>query len=118
MMAEESIQAATKSGRTRPTFHYLDVLGEATLSIILNWLTRLLRKRPDIIAWLEDPRCMLSKYPDGRLKTMHGRGTCRKRMHYAADITAQRSCAQSGRKPAIARIPFRSSSSVRRWILS
>jgi len=30
---------------------------------------------------------MLSKYPDGRLKTMHGGGTCRKRMHYAADIT-------------------------------
>jgi len=30
---------------------------------------------------------MLSKHPDGTLETMHGGGTCRKRMHYAADIT-------------------------------
>jgi len=30
---------------------------------------------------------MFSKHPDGTLKTMHGGGTCRKRMHYAADIT-------------------------------
>jgi succinate dehydrogenase/fumarate reductase flavoprotein subunit len=30
---------------------------------------------------------MFSKFPDGRLQTMHGGGTSRKRMHFAADIT-------------------------------
>jgi len=30
---------------------------------------------------------MLTKVPEGQLKALHGGGTCRKRMHYAADIT-------------------------------
>ena len=40
-----------------------------------------------MLAWLENMGCMFSKSEDGRLKSLHGGGTCRKRMHYAADIT-------------------------------
>jgi len=42
---------------------------------------------PGVVGWLLDLGCMFSKGPDGRLQTMHGGGTCRKRMHYAGDIT-------------------------------
>jgi succinate dehydrogenase/fumarate reductase flavoprotein subunit len=42
---------------------------------------------PGAIQWLESLGCNFSKYPDGTLKTIHGGGTSRKRMHYAADIT-------------------------------
>ena len=87
MMAEGGIQAATKVGKDSPYFHYLDVLGGGHFVNDPELAYTLVTEAPDIIAWLEDLGCMLSKYPDGRLKTMHGGGTCRKRMHYAADIT-------------------------------
>jgi succinate dehydrogenase/fumarate reductase flavoprotein subunit len=47
----------------------------------------LVTKAPDAIKWLEGLGCNFSKFPDGTLKTIHGGGTSRKRMHYAADIT-------------------------------
>jgi succinate dehydrogenase/fumarate reductase flavoprotein subunit len=47
----------------------------------------LVTEAPDIISWLERLGVMFNKFPDGRLESMHGGGTCRKRMHYAADIT-------------------------------
>ena len=87
MMAEGGIQAATKVGKDSPYFHYLDVLGGGHFVNDPELAYTLVMEAPDVIAWLEDLGCMLSKYPDGRLKTMHGGGTCRKRMHYAADIT-------------------------------
>ncbi len=87
MMAEGGIQAATKVGKDSPYFHYLDVLGGGHFVNDPQLAYTLVTEAPDVIAWLEDLGCMLSKYPDGQLKTMHGGGTCRKRMHYAADIT-------------------------------
>jgi succinate dehydrogenase/fumarate reductase flavoprotein subunit len=42
---------------------------------------------PDALHWLEGLGVNFSKGADGRLKTIHGGGTSRKRMHYAADIT-------------------------------
>src|SRR5512136_2108451 len=87
MMAEGGIQAATKVWKDSPYFHYLDVLGGGHFVNDPELAYTLVAEAPDVIAWLEDLGCMLSKYPDGRLKTMHGGGTCRKRMHYAADIT-------------------------------
>jgi len=87
MMAEGGIQAATKVGADSPYFHYLDVLGGGHFVNDPELVYTLVTEAPDIIAWLEDLGCMLSKFPDGRMKTMHGGGTCRKRMHYAADIT-------------------------------
>jgi succinate dehydrogenase/fumarate reductase flavoprotein subunit len=47
----------------------------------------LVTQAPDALGWLERLGCNFSKYPDGTVKTMHGGGTSRKRMHYAADIT-------------------------------
>jgi succinate dehydrogenase/fumarate reductase flavoprotein subunit len=87
MMAEGGIQGATKVGKDSPYFHYLDVLGGGHFVNDPELAFTLVSEAPDVIAWLEDLGCMLSKYPDGQLRTMHGGGTCRKRMHYAADIT-------------------------------
>jgi len=87
MMAEGGIQAATKVGKDSPYYHYLDVLGGGHFVNDPELAYTLVMEAPSVIAWLEDLGCMLSKYPDGRMKTMHGGGTCRKRMHYAADIT-------------------------------
>jgi succinate dehydrogenase/fumarate reductase flavoprotein subunit len=87
MMAEGGIQAATKVGKDSPYFHYLDVLGGGHFVNDPDLACTLVTEAPDVIAWLEGLGCILSKYPDGRMKTMHGGGTCRKRMHYAADIT-------------------------------
>jgi succinate dehydrogenase/fumarate reductase flavoprotein subunit len=42
---------------------------------------------PDAIRWLKDLGCNFTQVEPGRLATMHGGGTSRKRMHYAADIT-------------------------------
>ena len=47
----------------------------------------LVKEAPSAIQWLLDHGCNFSKYEDGTLKAMHGGGTSRKRMHYAADIT-------------------------------
>jgi succinate dehydrogenase/fumarate reductase flavoprotein subunit len=47
----------------------------------------LVMEAPEVLAWLEDLGCMFSKFDDGCLKSLHGGGTSRKRMHYAADIT-------------------------------
>jgi succinate dehydrogenase/fumarate reductase flavoprotein subunit len=87
MMAEGGIQAATKIGKDSPFFHYLDVLGGGHFVNNPELAYTLVTEAPGVIAWLEDLGCMLSKNRSGELKTMHGGGTCRKRMHYAADIT-------------------------------
>jgi succinate dehydrogenase/fumarate reductase flavoprotein subunit len=47
----------------------------------------LVTEAPLVIKWLEDLGTMLSKLPDGTLRTLHGGGTSRKRMHSAGDIT-------------------------------
>jgi succinate dehydrogenase/fumarate reductase flavoprotein subunit len=45
------------------------------------------KQAPDALQWLESLGVMFSKFPDGRLGAMHGGGTCRKRMHYCADLS-------------------------------
>jgi succinate dehydrogenase / fumarate reductase flavoprotein subunit len=40
-----------------------------------------------VIAWLEKLGCMFDKDPDGTMRTIHGGGTCRKRMHAARDYS-------------------------------
>ena len=45
------------------------------------------KKAPDAMHWLENFGVMFSKFPDGRLESLHGGGTCRKRMHYCADLS-------------------------------
>ena len=87
MMAEGGIQAATKGEKDSPYFHYLDVLGGGHFKNIPELAYALVTEAPNVLAWLESLGCMLTKFPEGTLKSLHGGGTCRKRMHYAADIT-------------------------------
>ncbi len=87
MMAEGGIQAAAKMEKDSPYIHYLDVMGGGHFKNVPELVYTLVTQAPDIISWLEGMGLMFSKLPDGRLKTMHGGGTSRKRMHYAADIT-------------------------------
>ncbi|MDY6861379.1 MAG: FAD-binding protein [Thermodesulfobacteriota bacterium] len=87
MMAEGGIQAASKGSKDSPYFHYLDVMGGGHFTNDPDLAEVLVKNAPSAIAWLEDFGCNFSKFQDGTLKTLHGGGTCRKRMHYAADIT-------------------------------
>ena len=87
MMAEGGIQAATKETKDSPYFHYLDLMGGGHFRNVPELVRTLVMEAPKVLSWLEDLGCMFSKSEDGRLKSLHGGGTCRKRMHYAADIT-------------------------------
>jgi len=87
MMAEGGIQAASKGTKDSPYYHYLDVLGGGHFKNVPELVYTLVTEAPKVHEWLESLGCMFTKFPDGRLKALHGGGTCRKRMHYAADIT-------------------------------
>jgi len=87
MMAEGGIQAATKGHKDSPYFHYLDVMGGGHFKNVPELVETLVNKAPDAIKWLESLGCNFSKDPDGTMRTIHGGGTSRKRMHFAADIT-------------------------------
>lgn len=87
MMAEGGIQAASKEEKDSPYYHYLDVIGGGHFKNVPELVYTLVTEAPKVIQWLESLGCMFTKFPDGRLKTLHGGGTSRKRMHYAADIT-------------------------------
>ena len=87
VMAEGGIQAATKSEKDSPYFHYLDVMGGGHFKNDADIVAALVKQAPDALRWLESLGVIFSKFPDGRLDAMHGGGTCRKRMHYCADLT-------------------------------
>jgi len=87
MMAEGGIQAATKGHKDSPYYHYLDVMGGGHFKNVPELVETLVTEAPDVIKWLESLGCNFSKFDDGTLKTIHGGGTSRKRMHFAADIT-------------------------------
>jgi succinate dehydrogenase / fumarate reductase flavoprotein subunit/L-aspartate oxidase len=87
MMAEGGIQAAAKGEKDSPYYHYLDVLGGGHFKNVPELAYTLVTEAPGVLAWLESLGCMFSKFPEGRMKALHGGGTCRKRMFYAADIT-------------------------------
>jgi succinate dehydrogenase/fumarate reductase flavoprotein subunit len=87
MMAEGGIQAATKVGKDSPWYHYLDVMGGGHFLNDPGLVNTLVTEAPKVIAWLEGLGCLFTRNPDGSMMTLHGGGTCRKRMHCAADIT-------------------------------
>lgn len=87
VMAEGGIQAATKGEKDSPFYHYLDVIGGGHFVNDPDLVYRLVMDAPETLQWLENLGCMFSKFEEGRLKALHGGGTSRKRMHYAADIT-------------------------------
>ncbi len=87
MMAEGGIQAATKGWKDSPYYHYLDVIGGGHFENDPQLVRTMVLEAPKVIGWLEKLGCMFNKWPDGKMFTLHGAGTCRKRMHYAGDIT-------------------------------
>ena len=87
MMAEGGIQAATKSWKDSPYYHYLDVMGGGHFENDPFLVKTMVSEAPKTIGWLENLGCMFNKWPDGKMFTLHGAGTCRKRMHYAGDMT-------------------------------
>jgi succinate dehydrogenase/fumarate reductase flavoprotein subunit len=87
MMAEGGIQAATKIEKDSPYYHYLDVMGGGHFKNDPALVYNLTTHAPDVVRWLEEMGMMFDKFPDGRMKTLHGGGTSRKRMHSAGDIT-------------------------------
>jgi succinate dehydrogenase/fumarate reductase flavoprotein subunit len=87
MMAEGGIQGASKIWKDSPYYHYLDVMGGGHFVNDPELVYTLVTEAPLALQWLEKLGMIFSKYPDGKLKSMHGGGTSRKRMHYAGDIT-------------------------------
>ena len=86
MMAQGGIQAADKENDS-PGIHYLDVLGGGAFTNDPDLVDALVSDAPQVIAWLESLGAMFDKEPDGTLRTIHGGGTSRKRMHAARDYT-------------------------------
>lgn len=86
MMAQGGIQAADKENDS-PAIHYLDVIGGGSFSNDPDLVEALVMDAPGVIAWLESLGVMFDKEPDGSMRTIHGGGTSRKRMHAARDYT-------------------------------
>jgi succinate dehydrogenase/fumarate reductase flavoprotein subunit len=86
IMAQGGIQAADKENDS-PAIHYLDVVGGGNFSNDPDLVEALVSDAPGVIAWLESLGAMFDKEPDGTLRTIHGGGTSRKRMHAARDYT-------------------------------
>lgn len=87
MMAEGGIQAAIKNNKDSPYYHYLDAIGGGHFKNDPELVEVLVNEAPKVMAWLEKLGAMFTKFEDGRMKSLHGGGTSRKRMHYAGDIT-------------------------------
>lgn len=86
MMAQGGIQAADKDNDS-PAIHYVDVMGGGHFDNTPDLVEALVTDAPEAIAWLEDLGAMFDKNPDGSMKTIHGGGTSRRRMHTARDYT-------------------------------
>jgi succinate dehydrogenase/fumarate reductase flavoprotein subunit len=86
MMAQGGIQAADKENDT-PGTHYLDVIGGGAFTNDPALVEALVMDAPIVISWLESLGVMFDKEPDGTMRTIHGGGTSRKRMHAARDYT-------------------------------
>jgi succinate dehydrogenase/fumarate reductase flavoprotein subunit len=86
MMAEGGIQAADRDNDS-PNLHFLDVMGGGHFTNDPELVRTLVRDAPSIIQWLEELGVMFDKEEDGTMRTLHGGGTCRRRMHSAGDMT-------------------------------
>ncbi len=86
MMAQGGIQAADKENDS-PAIHYLDVIGGGGYANVPDLVEALVMDGPLVIQWLESLGCMFDKEPDGTMKTIHGGGTSRKRMHFSRDYS-------------------------------
>ena len=87
MMAEGGIQACDKPEKDSPFYHFLDVMGGGHFVNKPSLVRRLVEDGPDAIRYLNHLGCMFDKFEDGRMKSVHGGGTSRKRMHSASDMS-------------------------------
>ena len=87
MMAEGGIQAASKLEKDSPYYHYLDTVGGGRFKNDPDLVHTLVTDAADSLQWLEGLGCMFYKFPDGRLQSLPAAGYCRKRLHFAGDIT-------------------------------
>jgi succinate dehydrogenase/fumarate reductase flavoprotein subunit len=86
MMAQGGIQAADKENDS-PAIHYLDVLGGGHFANVPELVEALVTDAPEALEWLENLGVIFDKNPDGSMKTIHGGGTSRRRMHTCRDYT-------------------------------
>ena len=86
IMSQGGIQAADKSNDS-PALHYLDVIGGGHFANDRELARRLVLDAPQMIKWHEELGVIYDKETDGTMITIHGGGTCRKRMHSARDYT-------------------------------
>lgn len=86
IMAQGGIQAADKENDS-PAIHYLDVMGGGRFENVPELVRALTTDAPVVIKWLEDLGVMFDKFEDGTMKTIHGGGTSRKRMHSCRDYS-------------------------------
>jgi succinate dehydrogenase/fumarate reductase flavoprotein subunit len=87
MMAEGGIQVASQPGKDSPYYHYLDTISGGHFANFPELVYTLVTQAPSVLQWLESLGAMFDKNPDGSFKVLHLGGTCRKRVHVAADIT-------------------------------
>lgn len=86
MMAEGGIQGASRA-EDSPEQHFLDAMGGGHFTNDRELVRALVEDAPSVIQWLEDLGVMFDKEEDGTMRTLHGGGTSRKRMHSVGDIT-------------------------------
>ncbi len=87
MMAEGGIQVASRPGKDSPYYHYLDTMGGGHFANVPRLVGILVAQAPSVLKWLEELGAMFDKNQDGSFRVFHLGGTCRKRVHVAADIT-------------------------------
>jgi succinate dehydrogenase/fumarate reductase flavoprotein subunit len=87
MMAEGGIQVADQPGKDSPYYHYIDTIGGGHFANAPELVYTLVTQAPSVLQWLESLGAMFDKNSDGSFKVLHLGGTCRKRVHVAADIT-------------------------------
>ncbi|MDY6842585.1 MAG: FAD-binding protein [Thermodesulfobacteriota bacterium] len=87
MMAEGGIQACSKLDKDSPVYHYIDAIGGGRFKNDPDLVYTLVNEAPDVVLWLENLGMMFYKFPSGRLETLPGAGYCRRRLHFAGDVT-------------------------------
>jgi succinate dehydrogenase / fumarate reductase flavoprotein subunit len=84
MMAQGA--SGGRQGQRLPAMHYR-VMGGGGFTNIPGLVRALTRDAPAVIKWLEELGAMLDKQRDGTMVSIHGGGTCRRRMHSARDYS-------------------------------
>lgn len=115
VMAQGGIQAADKAVDS-PVRHYLDVMGGGHFTNDPELVRTLTENAPETIHWLEELGVIFDKKSSGELKTIHGGGTSRKRMHSSRDYSGLEICRVIRDKFLNSHIPYHNFTSVVEFI--